>query len=141
MITDLCSSGLQDALFDEVFPPSRRISGERKLWAVVLLHGMTEAARAYSPKWRRRKGISDRTAILERIEALHWLNSDEIYCTPERGASFAWICESLDIDPGLIRAHFHLVWKPIFVANPDKRQKNLISLKAYLNEGTEKKVA
>ncbi len=36
--------------------------------------------------------------------ALSWFKSRSLHCCPERGVSFEWICEQLDLNPEILRS-------------------------------------
>ncbi len=67
----------------------------REVLATGLLDATGEGARG---------GESSPSALRRRqSKAISWVMSEEVYCSPERGISFTFICEILDIDTSVLR--------------------------------------
>ncbi len=75
------------------------VCGERKLLAAMLLDALLEVmgggrSVAFTSSMERK---------LSRSRTERWMTSDEVHACPERGLSFAWVCEQLDLDAMSLR--------------------------------------
>ena len=75
---------------------------EHDLLASILESAISEASGdgnflgCHCPKEKRRR----------QAKALGWIFCNRIHCSPEEGISFQYICETLSLDPELVRKAF-----------------------------------
>ena len=78
--------------------PNNSPTAEQRLLQAVLHRGIFDAlgefgTTMHSPDLRR----------ATQARALNWIRGEQIYCCPSRGVSFGFVCETLGIDPALVR--------------------------------------
>lgn len=76
----------------------------KKLPEYHLLKGVLNSGLLDATGTGARGGETSSNALRRRqIKALHWVMSDEVSCSPEKGISFDFICEVLGLDSATLK--------------------------------------
>ena len=80
-------------------------AGERNIWAALIIGAICEAI----GEFRSSAGVTDLTRrSMHSKQARRWIENDEVYCCEDKGISFAFACQGLELD----KDHFRKLIDP-----------------------------